>query len=178
VESVTIRRAAPGDGEGLARIWLENARYYVDLAPDDFQLPRADGLAAFFDPSPESESAARIFLVAEVDGELAGYGVGTLRPPHESADRQYVPYHAETRISLDALGVGDAYQRRGIATRLVEELEEWGRGQGATLSSTDTYVESPLSVPFWQERMGYRPRSLVLWKRLGARGGGPGRRSQ
>lgn len=163
---MTIRRARPGDGEGLARIWLENARYYVDLAPDDFQLPREEGLAAFFEPTPESDADARLFLVAEVDGELAGYAVGSVTPPHEHADRQYVPYHTETRLYIDALGVGDAYQRRGIATRLVEELEAWGRQQGATLSATDTYVDSPLSIPFWQERMGYRPRSVVMWKRL------------
>lgn len=179
VEDVTIRRASPGDGEGLARIWLENARYYVDLAPDDFRLPRANGLAEFLEPSPEGESAARVFLVAEVDGELAGYGVARLVPPHEHADRQYVPYHGETRVSIDALGVGDAFQRRGIATRLVEELEKWGREHRATLAATDTYVDSPSSVPFWQDRMGYRPRSVVMWKRLGpARGDGPGRRSQ
>ncbi len=168
VENATIRRAEPGDGEGLARIWMENARYYVGLAPDDFQLPEAEGLADFLEPSPESESDARAFLVAEVDGNVAGYAVGRLTPPHEAADRQYIPYHGETRIYIDALGVGDEYQRRGLATRLVEELEEWGRQRGATLAATDTYVGSPLSVPFWQERMGYRPRSVVMWKRLGA----------
>jgi len=167
VDDVAIRKVRPGDGEGLARIWMENAQYYVALAPGDFQLPQAEGLAQFLDPLPESESDARIFLVAEVDGELAGYAVATLTPPLESAHRQYVPYHAETRIYIDALGIGDAHQRRGLATRLVEELEQWGRERGATLAATDTYVESPLSVPFWQERMGYRPRSVVMWKRLG-----------
>jgi hypothetical protein len=71
MDEVQIRAARPGDGEGLARIWLENARYYVVLAPDDFQLPQAEGLAEFLEPR-ESESDARVFLVAEVDGELAG----------------------------------------------------------------------------------------------------------
>ena len=168
VDEVTIRKARPGDGEGLARIWMENAQYYVGLAPEDFELPQTDGLAEFLDPSPESDSDTRIFLVAELDGELAGYAVATLTPPLESANRQYVPYHAETRIYIDALGVGDRHQRRGLATRLVEELEQWGLERGATRVATDTYVESPLSVPFWQERMGYRPRSVVMWKRLGA----------
>lgn len=167
VDEVQIREARPGDGVGLARIWMENAHYYVGLAPDDFQMPQAEGLAEFLDPLPEGESDARLFLVAEVDGELAGYAVATLAPPLESAHRQYVPSHAETRIYIDALGVGDAYGRRGLATRLVEELEQWGRERGATLAATDTYVGSPLSVPFWQERMGYRPRSIVMWKRLG-----------
>jgi hypothetical protein len=29
--SVEIRAALPGDGPGLAQIWLDNARYYVRL---------------------------------------------------------------------------------------------------------------------------------------------------
>jgi GNAT superfamily N-acetyltransferase len=164
---VVIRSLRPGDGEGVARVWMENARYYVDLAPDDFQLPMVEGLAEFFEPDAERESGDRIFLVAEVDGEVAGYAAATLAPPLESADRQYVPQLAETRISIDALGITDAHQRRGLATRLVEAVEGWGRERGATLAATDTYVDSPLSVPFWQERMGYRPRSVVMWKRIG-----------
>lgn len=150
---------------GLARIWMENARYYVGLAPHDFQLPEAEGLAEFCDPRPESDET-RIHLVAQVDGEIAGFAAARLMPPHESGGRQYVPHHRETRIYIDALGVGDAHQRRGVATRLVEAVEEWGRERGATLAATDTYVDSPLSIPFWQKRMGYRPRSLVMWKRL------------
>jgi GNAT superfamily N-acetyltransferase len=165
---VTIRKARPGDGEGLARIWMENARFYIRIAPDDFQLPDEEGLAEFLDPRPDG-AETRIFLVAELDGELGGYAVATLTPPLESASRQYVPQHSETRIHIDALGVADAFQRRGLATRLVQELESWGRERGATLASTDTYADSPVSVPFWQERMGYRPRSLVMWKRLGAK---------
>jgi GNAT superfamily N-acetyltransferase len=171
LDVVTIRPLRPGDGEGVARVWTENARYYVDLAPDDFQLPAAEGLAEFFEPDREAESANRVFLVAEVDGEIAGYVTATLTPPLESAARQYLPYLAETRISIDALGVGDAYRRRGLASRLVEAVEAWGRERGATLAATDTYVDSPLSIPFWQERMGYRPRSVVMWRRLDDEGG-------
>jgi GNAT superfamily N-acetyltransferase len=166
-QATTIRPLQPGDGESVARIWLENARYYVELAPDDFQLPAADGLGDFFEPDPESEAGDRVFLVAEVDGDIVGFAVASLRAPLESAARQYVPYLGETRVSVDALGVADAYQRRGLATRLVEAVEGWGRERGATLAATDTYVDSPLSVPFWQERMGYRPRSVVMWKRIG-----------
>jgi GNAT superfamily N-acetyltransferase len=167
MDEAAIRPRRPGDGEGIARVWMENAHYYVDLAPADFQLPEAEGLPEFFEPAPETELDNRVFLVAEVDGEIAGYAVATLTPPLESAPRQYVPFLSEARISIDALGVADAYQRHGLATRLVEAVEGWGRERGATLAATDTYVDSPLSVPFWQERMGYRPRSVVMWKRIG-----------
>jgi len=69
---------------------------------------------------------------------------------------------------IDALGVGDAYQRRGLATRLVEKLEQWGRERGATLAATARTWGSPRSVRFWQARKGYRPRSIVMGKPLGA----------
>jgi GNAT superfamily N-acetyltransferase len=166
VDDATIRPIRAGDGEGVARIWMENARYYVELAPDDFKLPDAEGLSEMFEPAPDHESEMRLFLVAEVVSEIAGYVAATLAAPHERAGAQYLPQLAETRVYIDALGVSDAYQRRGLASRLVEAVEAWGRERGATLAATDTYVDSPLSVPFWQERMGYRPRSVVMWKRL------------
>jgi hypothetical protein len=31
---------------------------------------------------------------------------------------------------------------------------------------TDTYLDSPLSIPFWERRMGYRRRSVNLVKPL------------
>ena len=36
----------------------------------------------------------------------------------------------------------------------------------ATVSETWTYPDSPLSVPFWEERMGYEERSMNLRKSL------------
>ena len=41
---VEVRAARPGDGAGLARIWLENARYYVERFPEDFREPEEPGL--------------------------------------------------------------------------------------------------------------------------------------
>jgi GNAT superfamily N-acetyltransferase len=49
-----------------------------------------------------------------------------------------------------------AYRRRGVGTRLLEAVEAWGRANGATLISLDTFIESPLSVPFYEQRMGYQ----------------------
>jgi hypothetical protein len=32
--------------------------------------------------------------------------------------------------------------------------------------SAATYLESPVSIPFWEQRMGYRRRSVKFTKRL------------
>jgi hypothetical protein len=41
---VDVRAARPGDGEGLVRIWMENAAYYVERFPAHFRVPNDEGL--------------------------------------------------------------------------------------------------------------------------------------
>jgi hypothetical protein len=42
---VQIRPGRPGDGQGMARVWLDAGAYYADLDPAHFQLPSSEGLA-------------------------------------------------------------------------------------------------------------------------------------
>ena len=160
-----IRPARAGDGPALARIWLENARYYVDRFPADFRLPEADGLAERFE-RPVDEDA--IFLVAELDGAVGAYAFARIARPDEEARFQYLAPYAENRAHVEALGTGDAHLRRGLATRLVEACEAWARERGAVRISATTYAASEVSVPFWEERMGYERRGITFVKRLDA----------
>ncbi len=71
---VEIRAAQPGDGTGLAQVWLENARYYVRHFPDDFQMPDQVGLVESFEARlGRPRSATEIHLVAVVDGVVAAF---------------------------------------------------------------------------------------------------------
>jgi GNAT superfamily N-acetyltransferase len=72
------------------------------------------------------------------------------------------------RLFIHALSVLRNHRRRGIATALVESAEAWGRDRGATISLCDTWPDSPVSMPFWEERMRYESRSVRLRKRLTA----------
>jgi hypothetical protein len=47
--SVQIRPGRPGDGQGMARVWLDAGAYYAGLDPAHFQLPSSEGLAESFD---------------------------------------------------------------------------------------------------------------------------------
>ena len=49
---------------------------------------------------------------------------------------------------------------------LVAAAEAWGRDRGATVAFCDTWIGSPVSLPFWEERLKYAGRSLRLRKRL------------
>jgi GNAT superfamily N-acetyltransferase len=164
---VEVRPARSGDGPGLALIWLDNARYYVELFPDDFREPEEAGLVEWFEahlarPRVESE----LHLVAVFDGTVAAFVYARLTEPDEHANRQMLADHPYRRVHVEALGTANAFQRRGLATRLVEAVEAWARSRGARAISAETYLDSAVSIPFWEQRMGYRRRSVKLTKRL------------
>jgi len=163
---ITVRARRPGDGEALTRIHRDMAAYYADLAPHDFQMPMLEGFAEELDAEAARTDDTTLHLVAEVDGEVVGALVARLLPPEDGAERQIAPDLGETRLRIDYVATDDAHRRHGVGTRLVETAEAWGRDGGATAAETWTYHRSPLSVPFWEQRMGYNERSVNLRKRL------------
>jgi GNAT superfamily N-acetyltransferase len=165
---LNIRQAIPGDGAAIARVHRENAAYYVGLAPDLFRLPEDDGLIEFADPGPDDNTSTKLFIVAEFADEVVGHLYAELISPSESDRFQSPSDMSEVRLFIHALSVLQEYWRRGIATALVETAEAWGRERGATVALCDTWPESPVSRPFWEQRMNYETRSVRLRKRLTA----------
>jgi len=164
---VVVREFRAGDGASIARISLENGAYYARLAPWYFQKPDADGLAEFIEHDAEwRESPENLVLVAEVDRAVAGYLEASIRAPMESARWQAQCDLGEWRLFISYVGTADAYKRMGVASGLVAAAEQWGCSKGAAVAICDTYVDSPLSVPFWEERMGYSRQAIVFRKPL------------
>lgn len=163
---VIVRKARSGDGGAIAQMHVENAAYYRSLAPDAFRLPDQDGLTAFVEPTAKANSETRLELIAEVDGQVAGHLAARLIEPEEAARYQMVPYLASRRLWIDSLGTLQQFWRRGVGSVLVEAAEAWGRERGAVVSMCDTWLGSPVSLPFWESRMGYERRAVILEKRL------------
>lgn len=113
---------------------------------------------------PRSEET--VWLVAEVAGRVVGSVEARLEQPVNSAPRQLLRHLGELRVVVDALGVEERYRRRGVATRLMQAVEGWGREQGATLVSLETDIASPVSMPFYERRMAYQKRAVIFQKRL------------
>jgi GNAT superfamily N-acetyltransferase len=111
-------------------------------------------------------SKDKVWLVAEVDGVVVGNVSAEVHGPVESAARQLLRYLGALRLFVSALGVEEAYQRHGVATRLMEAVEQWGRERGVVFVSLDTWIHSRQSVPFYERRMGYQRASIVFEKRL------------
>lgn len=164
---ITVRARRPGDGEELARSWLDAGRYYAELAPETFQIPEIDGLAEHLERgSAPGDEPDTLRVVAEVGGRVVGAATVRIERPIDSARYQLQRQFSETRLMVDMVVVEEAFRRQGVGARLMAALEDWGRERGATVALLDTYPESALSLPFFQERMGYRRRSVRLIKPL------------
>jgi GNAT superfamily N-acetyltransferase len=164
---ILVRSVRRGDGPGCARAWLDAGRHYAVIIPDIIQEPAADGLAEWFEgliAAPRSDDER--WLVA-VDGlDVVGSIGATLRRPHPQARWQIQRDLSTTRLSIDVLVVAETHRRRGVGTLLMAAAEEWGRQQGATVAVTDTNLRSEMSVPFYEQRMGYARQAVILRKPL------------
>jgi GNAT superfamily N-acetyltransferase len=164
---ITVRPLRPGDGEDLARAWLDAGRYYAELAPETFQVPDADGLAEEFERDARRPGEGDVRrVVAEVNGRVVGAAAGRIEAPAASARYELQRQFSQTRLIVDMIVVEEAFRRSGVGGLLMRELEGWGRQRGAAVALLDTYPESALSRPFFEQQMGYHQRSMRLIKSL------------
>jgi ribosomal protein S18 acetylase RimI-like enzyme len=162
-----VRDARADDAPGIAQIGLENGAYHARIAPELYQVPEEEGLAEFIAGDEEWRSLpTSLALVADSDGEIAGYLEASIQEPMDSARWQGQRDLGKTRLFISYVGTADKYKRQGVATELVQVAEEWARALGAEVAVCDTWIDSPLSVPFWEERMGYAKRAIIFRKPL------------
>ncbi len=166
MQDIEVRAFRAGDGAACAVAWLDAARYYVGQDPQSFQLPAEAGLADWFEHEDPGGGLPARRLVATVGGQVAGFVVATLEGPLPGARFQLLRAAASTCVYVAALAVAEEYRRAGIGTALMTVVEQWGREQGATLVTLDTNIRSPLSVPFYEDRMGYVRHGLIFRKAL------------
>jgi GNAT superfamily N-acetyltransferase len=164
--TVTVRPARSGDGAAISRAWLSAGAYYADLDPEHFQVPRVEGLAENRDNLLDRPGDDSLHLVAELDGEVIGWLWARIEPPRQDASAQVTREPGWTRLFVASLIVDRDHWRSGAGTALLEAAEAWGRDRGAQVARLDTYADSPVSVPFYEDHMGYQRRSIVFQKRL------------
>ncbi len=166
MEQISIRAPRAGDGDSLARIWLDAAKYYAGLNPELFQVPRADGLDDWCEQWVKSIRENTLFLVAEENQRVVGFISARFVPPMEEAARQFVRDVGYPRLMIDAVVVEQTFWHHGIGTQLMNKAEEWGKSRGAKIVLLDTYISSPVSVRFYESSLGYQRRALLFRKKL------------
>jgi GNAT superfamily N-acetyltransferase len=147
-------------------VWLDVARYYVALDPAAFRMPAEDGLADWFDALHAEGRPDALRLVAETGGVVAGLVAATLQPPSPAARWQLVGGLDRPRVTVGALAVADTHRRSGVGSALMAAVERWAGERGAGTVTLDTYHASPLSIPFYEERLGYERHGVIFHKRL------------
>jgi GNAT superfamily N-acetyltransferase len=145
---------------------MEGARELLELAPDRFRLPDEAGLVEFIrhDLRPPADTAT-LSLVAEIDGQVVGSVEARLQEPMGSARFQVLNHLSKPRVYVNHLRVDPAFRRRGVGSSLMQAVERWARASDAASAALDTFVDSPLSVPFY-EAVGYKRTSIVFEKDL------------
>jgi ribosomal protein S18 acetylase RimI-like enzyme len=76
------------------------------------------------------KSENNLALVAEVDGDVAGYLEASIQPPMDTARWQGQRDLSHPRLFINFVGTADAFKRMGVATNLVEAAEDWGALEG------------------------------------------------
>jgi GNAT superfamily N-acetyltransferase len=164
--SVIVRAPRPGDGAGIVQVWASAAAYYTALDAAHFQIPRGEGMVQDWDTWLGQDDESSLRLVGEVRGKVVGWLSARIEPPDEDAEIQLTREHGWTRLAVDALIVDQEHWRRGAGTALLKAAEAWGRDRGAQVVRLETFAHSPVSVPFYEDRMGYQRRSIVFQKHL------------
>lgn len=131
--SFTIREARPDDFEAIIDFWATVDRH--TSLPD-----RVEYLQRFHDFSPD------LFLVAEVDGRIAGTVIGGWDG---------------WRAQIARLATDLSLRRSGIAKALVDEIEARLRSRGAKRIYALVDRRSAPAIPFW-EAAGYAGNENIV----------------
>lgn len=123
--------------------------------------PSAEGAAAFLD------APGHHLLVAEVDGAPAGFVTGIeMRHPDKGPE-----------LFVYELGVDEAYQRRGVASALLDAIGDLALRLGATGCWTATEPDNAAALATYARLGGDREDvALFTWSAAG-RSGAPDRPS-
>lgn len=167
MNDVAIRQVRPGDGQGCARAWRDAGRHYTAVVPDVVQEPAPDGLVEWFERGiAEPQGGDTLWLVATAGGRVVGMIEAVIERPRPDGRWQLQRDQSRTRLLINALAVADDHRRQGVGTLLMDAAEDWGRSNGATVALTDTNLHGGLSVPFYEQRMGYLRQALIFRKPL------------
>src|SRR5258707_6730253 len=151
-EQLEVRRLTPAEArehlDGLARVLADCVAGGASVGYME-PFSHADARAVYEDYVRDAEQGRRIILGAFVDGELVGTAQLVLAvPPNQ-------PHRADVARVL----VHRAARRRGIAQRLMEQLEQEARAEGKTLLVLDAVTGGDAARLY--ERIGWNTVGVI-----------------
>lgn len=149
-----IRSAVPADETAILRLTTRLGDFPVPAWRTAEEIAAADRpilLAAL--GQPEGEHA---LLVAEEAGVLRGFVFVVARVDYFTHERH--AYVEDLALAVEGEG-------RGLARRLMEAAEEWGRNRGFRRIGLSVWSQN-LRARGLYERLGYQPETIHLLKAL------------
>ena len=136
------RPARPDEVPRIVELWDELMSLHERL---DRRFVRRSGATASFEVfvrhNLESESA--VVLVAEVDGEIAGYCM--------AAEAELPPVFEIGPIGeIYDIVVAEHHRRQGIGRELVDGVCDWAREHGMERIDLRASVRNPEALAFWR----------------------------
>ena len=153
--AITIRPAASGYADGIARTFLESAEYHASLAPERYASHTLETVSSLYRARRQG-----ITFVAEIGGEIVGFIDAQLEQSPDLMHREMVYCH------VSEIAVRYKHQSHGSGGRLLRAAEDWGRQHGAEFASLEYHAANARAEAFYQRRMGYRLASIIAIKRL------------
>jgi GNAT superfamily N-acetyltransferase len=159
--SVQIRPATPEDAEGITRVYLESAEHHARIDPERNHVPDRATIRERYRAGQQHPSSASgaVTLVAEAGGEILGFLDARIDRPLDPM------YRAMTYCFIADIAVAEPHRSQGMGEQLMRAAEEWGRRNGADLVVLEYHTANPRAAEFYA-RLGYRPASMVAFKRL------------
>lgn len=156
-----IRPATTADAEGITRVFLESADHHARIDPERYFVPERDLIVEHYRTGQQhpSQTHRTITLVAEIEGEIAGFLDARLREPFDAMHRNM------TYCFIADIAVAESYRSQGVGEQLMDAAEEWGRRNGAKFVTLEHHVDNHRAAGFYQ-RLGYQPAAVVAIKWL------------
>lgn len=153
----TIRKARLRDAERVSELAIGLLKYHAKF--DKSFAPHPEGGKRYENYFRRCvRSPNKLLLVAEVEGIIVGYQLGSIMKKPPVLKMGAYGY-------LDDAFVVKAYRGRGIATAMIQELLKWFRSRKLRVAEMIVHADNSLALSAW-EKMAFKPMMIRMRKRL------------
>jgi ribosomal protein S18 acetylase RimI-like enzyme len=159
VMEISVRKATADDYNSVCELFDEIDALHHDHLPHIFQKPTGAAREQdYYSGLIEDENTA--LLVAEADSNLVGFVHAVVRDPPA------LPVFVPRRYALvDGIVVKSGSQNHGVGRILMDKMQEWAIGKGATSIELNLYEFNGIAISFY-ESLGYETFSRKMSKEL------------
>ena len=141
---IAIRRAEPGDAALLSSLNREVQSIHAEALPDLFKPPGSGTFSEFADLIAEPMNA---IFIAEAESVPVGYVYAQITRHGETAW-----LYPLDLIHVHHIGVRESHRKAGVATRLLDAVDELARAEGIGRVTLEVWAFNRAAREFFRRR--------------------------